>query len=240
MNDHEERKPPARPHDTHDPAGWKHTAWSWHGELANPDHPVPDALKQNILITTLDRIYNWSRARSVWPLFFGVACCAIEYIVTGAARYDKARFGMEVIRPSPRQADLMVVSGTVVKKMAAPIVRMYNQMTEPRYVIAMGACACGGGPFKEGYNVVDGIDKLIPVDVYIPGCPPTPQALLDGYIALFKKIEAQSYQTAPWNIRAPSESVPEPLLGPDMIDPRQLDQIRAAAESAECDEEPEA
>ena len=129
---------------------------------------VPDELEANVLITTVDKIYNWSRRSSMWPLLFGLACCAIEMIATAASRYDLARFGMEVMRPSPRQSDLMIVSGTVTKKMVPAIVRIYNQMAEPRYVLSMGACATGGGPFKEGYNVVSGIDKYIPVDVYVP------------------------------------------------------------------------
>ncbi len=195
--------------------------------LNNPDYPIPEDLRSNIAITTLDRLYNWSRARSVWPMMFGLACCAIEMIVTAASRYDQARFGMEVFRPSPRQADLMIVSGTVTKKMVPQIVRLYNQMPEPRYVVAMGACASGGGPFKEGYNVVDGIDKFIPVDVYIPGCPPTPQALIYGFMALHKKIEGQSIQTVPWYRRGESSPIPIPLLGPDLIDPRQAELIRA-------------
>ena len=112
-------------------------------DLNNPDYPIPEELKSNIAVTTLDRLYNWSRARSVWPLMFGLACCAIEMIATAASRYDQARFGMEVVRPSPRQSDLMIVSGTVTKKMVPQIVRLYNQMPEPRYVIAMGACASG-------------------------------------------------------------------------------------------------
>ena len=129
---------------------------------------------------------------------FGLACCAIEMICTAASRYDFARFGMEVMRPSPRQADLMMVSGTVTKKMIPNIVRLYNQMPEPKYVVAMGACASGGGPFKEGYNVVAGVDRYIPVDVYIPGCPPTPQALLHGLITLQRKIDTQSLKTVRW------------------------------------------
>ena len=133
---------------------------------------VPEDLQNNVLVTTVDKIYNWSRASSMWPLLFGLACCAIEMIVTANSRFDLARFGMEVFRPSPRQSDLMIVSGTVTKKMVPAIVRIYNQMAEPRYVLSMGACATGGGPFKEGYNVVSGIDKFIPVDVYVPGCPP--------------------------------------------------------------------
>ncbi len=198
-------------------------------DLSNPDIPVPDELKSHVLITTLDKIYNWSRARSVWPMLFGLACCAIEMIATAASRYDPARFGMEVMRPSPRQCDLMIISGTVTKKMVPQIVRLYNQMAEPRYVLAMGACASGGGPFKEGYNVVDGIDKFLPVDVYVPGCPPTPQALLHGFITLHKKIESQSIRTVPWYKQGHSEPIPVPVLGPDLIDLRQAGLIRAEA-----------
>jgi NADH:ubiquinone oxidoreductase subunit B-like Fe-S oxidoreductase len=128
---------------------------------------------------------------------------------------------MEVMRPSPRQADLMIVSGTVTKKMIPVIVRLYNQMPEPKYVMAMGACASGGGPFKEGYNVVSGVDKFVPVDVYVPGCPPTPQALLNGLIALQKKIDGQTYESSPWYQKGTSEPIPVPILGPDLIDPRQ-------------------
>ena len=128
--------------------------------------------KQGIFVTTIEELYNWGRRSSVWPMQFGLACCAIEMIATTMARYDLARFGSEVFRPSPRQADLMIISGTVTKKMAPQVVRLYNQMAEPRYVIAMGACAISGGPFKQGYNVLKGIDRYIPVDVHIPGCPP--------------------------------------------------------------------
>ena len=117
----------------------------------------------------------------MWPMGFGLACCAIEMMATAAGRFDLSRFGMELMRPSPRQADLMIVSGTVTKKMMPQVVRLYNQMPEPKYVIAMGACATCGGPFKEGYNVVSGVDKFIPVDVYIPGCPPRPEGSLAGF-----------------------------------------------------------
>jgi NADH-quinone oxidoreductase subunit B len=148
--------------------------------------------KQGVFVTTLQELYNWGRRSSVWPMNFGLACCAIEMIATTMARYDLARFGAEVFRPSPRQADLMIISGTVTKKMAPQVVRLYNQMGEPRYTIAMGACAISGGPFKQGYNVLKGIDRYIPVDVHIPGCPPRPEALLDAFIALQKKIDGQS------------------------------------------------
>ena len=147
--------------------------------------------KQGVFVTTLQELYNWGRRNSVWPMQFGLACCAIEMIATTMARYDMARFGAEVFRPSPRQADLMIVSGTVTKKMAPQVVRLYNQMAEPRYVIAMGACAISGGPFKQGYNVLKGIDRYIPVDVHIPGCPPRPEALLQAFITLQKKIDEQ-------------------------------------------------
>ncbi|MBI5293001.1 MAG: NADH-quinone oxidoreductase subunit B [Chloroflexi bacterium] len=189
--------------------------------LENPNYPVPDELKSNVIVTTIDRLYNWGRRSSVWPMMFGLACCAIEMICTAASRYDLSRFGMEVMRPSPRQSDLMIVSGTVTKKMIPVIVRLYNQMPEPKYVMAMGACASGGGPFKEGYNVVSGVDKFIPVDVYVPGCPPTPQALLNGLIKLQEKIDSQSIASVPWYQSGNSEPVPVPLLGPDLIDLRQ-------------------
>ena len=147
--------------------------------------------KQGIFVTSLQELYNWGRRSSVWPMQFGLACCAIEMIATTMARYDMARFGAEIFRPSPRQADMMIISGTVTKKMAPQVVRLYNQMAEPRYVIAMGACAISGGPFKQGYNVLKGIDRYIPVDVHIPGCPPRPEALLQALITLQKKIDGQ-------------------------------------------------
>ena len=144
--------------------------------------------KAGIFTTTLNDLYNWGRGNSLWPLQFGLACCAIEMIATSMSRYDLARFGAEVFRPSPRQADLMIVSGTVTKKMAPQVVRLFKQMPSPKYVIAMGACAISGGPFKQGYNVLKGIDRYIPVDVQIPGCPPRPEALLHAIMTLQRKI----------------------------------------------------
>ncbi|MGP8174763.1 MAG: NADH-quinone oxidoreductase subunit B [Terracidiphilus sp.] len=147
--------------------------------------------KQGVFVTTIEELYNWGRRSSIWPMQFGLACCAIEMIATTMARYDLARFGAELFRPSPRQADLMIISGTVTKKMAPQVVRLYNQMAEPKYVIAMGACAISGGPFKQGYNVLKGIDRYIPVDVHIPGCPPRPEALIQAFMTLQKKIDGQ-------------------------------------------------
>src|SRR5512138_2825935 len=200
-------------------------------KLSLPQYDIPDDMQNAVTITTLDRIYNWGRRSSLWPLGFGLACCAIEFIVGQTARYDMARFGMEVVRPSPRQADLMIFSGTVTKKMLPPLIRLYNQMPEPKYVVAMGACASSGGPFKEGYNVVAGIDKFLPVDVYIPGCPPTPQALIAGMIKLQEKIDKQSIKKVRWYEKGKVDSnyVPMPILGPDLIDPRRNAEIKTIA-----------
>jgi NADH-quinone oxidoreductase subunit B len=198
-------------------------------DLNLPGVEVPPEVRNAVTLTTLDRIYNWSRRNSVWPLMSGLACCAIEMICTAASRYDFSRFGMEVMRPSPRQADMMIISGTVTKKMIPTLVRLYNQMGEPKYVVAMGACASGGGPFKEGYNVVSGVDKFIPVDVYIPGCPPTPQSLLNGLIALQKKIDDESLKKVRWYQKDGPNEIPVPVLGPDLMDPRKYEQIKAAA-----------
>lgn len=178
--------------------------------------------KQGVFTTTLQELYNWGRRSSVWPLNFGLACCAIEMIAASMSRWDIARFGAEVFRPSPRQADLMIVAGTVTKKMAPMVVRLYNQMPEPKYVIAMGACAISGGPFKQGYNVLKGIDRYLPVDLHIPGCPPKPEALLHGIMKLQEKIAAQPLTGAgrPRHLQAdaPAE-FPVPAYGPYDLTP---------------------
>jgi NADH-quinone oxidoreductase subunit B len=178
--------------------------------------------KQGVFATSLQELYNWGRRNSIWPLNFGLACCAIEMIATTMARYDMARFGAEVFRPSPRQADLMIVAGTITKKMAPQVVRLYNQMPEPKYVISMGACAISGGPFKQGYNVLKGIDRYIPVDIYIPGCPPRPEALIDALMALQKKIDEQQLtgETRPRHLNAdePSEFI-VPKFGSHDLEP---------------------
>jgi len=202
------------------------------------DPVLQKELERYILVTTWDKllgvvdtIYNWGRRSAVWPLGFGLACCAIEMICTASSRFDIARFGAEVFRGSPRQADLMIVSGTVTKTMMPMIARLYDQMPEPKYVLSMGACATGGGPFKEGYNVVSGVDKFIPVDVYVPGCPPTPQALLNGLIMLQKKIDGEKIDmpllgregNTPWYRPDVERDIPVPVLGPDLIDLRTVE-----------------
>jgi NADH-quinone oxidoreductase subunit B len=147
----------------------------------------------NVIVTSIDYILNWSRANSLWPLTFATSCCGIEMMQTVASNNDIARFGSEVFRGSPRQADLLICAGTITHKMAPALLRLYEQMAEPKYVIAMGACTCGGGMFAQNsYSVVRGIDKILPVDIYLPMCPPKPESLLDAIKKLQKEIKKES------------------------------------------------
>jgi len=147
----------------------------------------------NVVVGCLDDLINWGRSNSLWPLTFATSCCGIEFMAVGAARYDFARFGFEVTRASPRQADMIMVAGTITHKMAPVLKRLYDQMADPKYVVAVGGCAICGGPFKKSYHVLQGVDKILPVDVYIPGCPPRPEALLYGMMQLQRKVKLEKF-----------------------------------------------
>jgi len=158
----------------------------------DPTDWMDEEVQKNILVTTVDSVLNWCRHYSVWPVNFGLACCAFEMIATAVSRFDISRFGMELLRASPRQADLLLVAGTLTWKMAPALKRIYDQMPEPKWVLAMGACAISGGPFYDSYSVVPGVNRIVPVDVYVPGCPPRPEALLHGIMMIHKKIDKDS------------------------------------------------
>ena len=147
----------------------------------------------NVWMGCMDDLINWGRSNSLWPLTFATSCCGIEFMAVGAARYDFARFGFEVARASPRQADMIMVAGTITHKMAPVLKRLYDQMADPKYVVAVGGCAISGGPFKKSYHVLNGVDKILPVDVYIPGCPPRPEALLYGMMQLQRKVKLEKF-----------------------------------------------
>lgn len=167
-------------------------------EFKNNEY-LEDMVKQlnesgaNVMLGCLDDLINWGRSNSLWPLTFATSCCGIEFMAVGAARYDFARFGFEVARASPRQADMIMVAGTITHKMAPVLRRLYDQMADPKYVVAVGGCAISGGPFKKSYHVLNGVDKILPVDVYIPGCPPRPEALLYGMMQLQRKVKLEKF-----------------------------------------------
>jgi len=160
--------------------------------IPDPDGWIDEELQRSVLITSLDAVLNWSRKYSPWPLFFGLACCAFEMMSAAGLRFDMTRFGMDIMRASPRQADLIIVSGTLTWKMAPAVKRIYDQMAEPKWIVAMGSCAISGGPFADSYSVVPGVNRIIPVDVYVPGCPPRPESLIKGITMLQEKIMQDS------------------------------------------------
>ena len=167
---------------------------------------INNRFEKNFLVTTVDYVFNWARKSAIWPMTFGLACCAIEMIAASTSRFDIARFGSEVFRPSPRQSDLMIVSGTVTLKMAPVVKRIYEQMPEPKWVISMGACSSVGGPFNT-YAVLQGVDRIVPVDVYVMGCPPRPENLFYGLLRLQDKIDKMSIAKKPTEVRLKEDMV---------------------------------
>jgi NADH-quinone oxidoreductase subunit B len=161
---------------------------------------LQNKFEKNFMISTVDYVFNWARKSALWPMTFGLACCAIEMIASSTARFDIARFGSEVFRPSPRQSDLMIVSGTVTLKMAPVVKRIYDQMPEPKWVISMGACSSVGGPFNT-YAVLQGVDRIVPVDVYVIGCPPRPENLFYALLKLLDKIDTMTLAKRPTEVR---------------------------------------
>lgn len=162
--------------------------------IKDPDDWLDSDIRQNIVMSSMAKVINWGRHYSTWPFGSGLACCAMEMVATASSRFDVTRFGMDVFRASPRQADLFIVSGTLTWKMAPAVKRLYDQMAEPKWVIAMGACAISGGTFAHSYSVVPGVNRIIPVDVYVPGCPPRPEALIYGVMMLHKKIDKRRFR----------------------------------------------
>src|SRR5579863_7417786 len=182
---------------------------------------IDERFEENVITTTLEQAMNWAKQSSVWPMTFGLACCAIEMMATGASSFDLDRFGAGAFRATPRQADLMIVAGTVTMKMASRVRRLYEQMPDPKYVIAMGACTVGGGPyFKWGYHVVKGVDLVVRLDVYVPGCPPRPEALLEGLMRIQDKVHAMKDLThgQPLDLPIPARTG-YTLLPPELSDP---------------------
>jgi NADH-quinone oxidoreductase subunit B len=169
---------------------------------------IEDRFEQNVMISTVDYVFNWARKSAIWPMTFGLACCAIEMMAASASRFDISRFGSEVFRPSPRQSDLMIVAGTVSLKMAPVVQRLYAQMPDPKWVMAMGACASVGGPFAT-YSVLQGVDKIVPVDVYVVGCPPRPENLFYGLMKLQDKIDQMTIARRPTEVRLKQEMAEE-------------------------------
>lgn len=168
--------------------------------------------RKSVVLGKLDDLINWGRSNSLWSLTFATSCCGIEFMSVGASRYDFARFGFEVTRNSPRQADLIMCAGTITHKMAPVLKRLYDQMADPKYVVAVGGCAISGGPFKGSYHVLNGIDKIIPVDVYIPGCPPRPEAILYGMMQLQRKVKVEKFLGGRNRHQKPGEAVAEPII----------------------------
>ena len=162
--------------------------------IPDPDRWLDEELSRNVLVTSVDAVLDWARSRSIFPLMFGLACCAFEMIGTAASRFDISRFGMDIFRWSPRQADLMMVAGTLTWKMAPAVRMVYDQMAEPKWVMAIGACAISGGTFRESYSVVPGINHIVPVDVYVPGCPPRPEGIIYGITKIHEKIGQGTYK----------------------------------------------